>query len=239
MNKSHANGRLINWTGYLAITCVILLPVSVLTVRAGQWQPGLLLYAMACLGSLLVVLLSAVLFMLPKFAHARAAIGKNILFALPGALLLLTVLGSRGSLPPIHDITTDTDAPPEFITAEQERGPAANSLEIVAETIAAQREAYPQLKTLRTVLTIDDAFTRALEIASELGWRVYHQNRSTGIIEAVDTTGIMGFKDDVVIRVRGDAAGTKIDLRSVSRVGVGDLGANAARIEKFQTAFAR
>lgn len=238
MNAGQPTSRLVNWAGYLAITFVILLPVSVLAVRSGQWQPGLLLYAIACLGSMLVLLLSAVLIFLPKFANVRASVAKNMVFALPGAVLLLSLLGG-GNVPPIHDITTDTDTPPEFITAAQQRGPDANSLEIVAATITAQQAGYPQIKTLRSVLTVDDAFTRALEIASEMGWEVYHENSSTGIIEAVATTGIMGFKDDVVIRVRSDSAGTKVDLRSVSRVGESDLGANAARIEKFQAAFSR
>ena len=84
---------------------------------------------------------------------------------------------------------------------------------------------------------VADLRTRALEVAGELGWEVYFKDQSAGIIEAVDTTAIMAFWDDVVIRVLGDAQGTKLDLRSVSRVGVGDLGANAARIRAFQQAF--
>ena len=150
---------------------------------------------------------------------------------------MLSLLGN-GDVPQIHDITTDINDPPQFVTAERERGEGANSLEIKPDFIEQQTRAYPDLKALRTVLSQEDAFTRALEIAGSLGWQVYYQNRNTGIIEAVEVTRIMAFKDDVIIRVRTDAAGTKLDLRSVSRVGLGDLGANAARIEKFQAAFA-
>jgi len=237
MNNKTLPPRLITWTGYLALTFILLLPIAVITVRAGQWQSGLGLYALASLGSVLILLIAVILLLMPRFAPWRANIGKSALLALPGALLILSVLGTRGNLPPIHDITTDVIDPPEFVTAEKERGENANPLTIKPDYIEQQKAAYPDLQALRTVLSEEDAFTRALEVASALGWRVYHENRTTGIIEAVDTTGIMAFKDDVVIRVRTDAAGTKLDLRSVSRVGVGDLGANAKRIRAFQTAF--
>ena len=62
-------------------------------------------------------------------------------------------------------------------------------------------------------------------------------NQLQGLIEAVDTTAIMAFKDDIVIRLRSDGEGTVIDLRSVSRVGVGDIGANAKRIKGFMQLF--
>lgn len=239
MNNNTTRPRLVTWAGYLAITCLILLPVAVLTVRSGQWQPGLMLYALASLGSLLVLLLSVVQVLLPKLSAWRPAIAKNLLLALPGALLILSVLGTRGNLPPIHDITTDVQDPPAFVTAAKERGPDANSLAVKPDFIEQQKAAYPDLATLRSVLSADDAFTRALEVASGLGWEVYHENRGTGVIEAVDTTGMMGFKDDIVIRVRSTATGSALDLRSVSRVGVGDLGANAARIRAFQEEFVK
>ena len=86
-------------------------------------------------------------------------------------------------------------------------------------------------------MAIDDAFDRALAVAADLGWEVYHQDRNAGIIEAVDTTAIMAFRDDVVIRLRTNADGTLVDLRSVSRVGIGDIGANAKRIRAFQQTF--
>ena len=84
---------------------------------------------------------------------------------------------------------------------------------------------------------MDEAFNRALQTAADLGWEVYHQDREAGVIEAVATTRIMGFKDDVVIRVRGSHDGAQVDLRSVSRVGEGDIGANAKRIRAFLEAF--
>jgi uncharacterized protein (DUF1499 family) len=121
--------------------------------------------------------------------------------------------------------------------AEQQRGAGANALVIDQEVIALQQAAYPDLQTLTTTQSMDDAFDRALQVATDLGWEIYHQDRNAGVIEAVDTTAIMAFKDDIVIRVRTNAQGTLVDLRSVSRVGEGDIGANAKRIRAFSEAF--
>ena len=237
MNQQSKTPGVVNWLGYLAITFALLLPVAVLTVRAGSWQEGLLLYALSCLGCSILVLLAVVLLVLPRFAPWRSGLAWRASLTLPGTLLLLTVFSSRGDYPPIHDITTDFQDPLTFTQAEQQRGASANSLEIDKDATAQQQTAYPDLQTLRSTLSIDAAFDRALQVASDMGWEVYHQDRNAGVIEAVDTTSIMAFKDDIIIRVRSNAQGTLLDLRSVSRVGIGDIGANAKRIRSFQHQF--
>jgi uncharacterized protein (DUF1499 family) len=216
----------------------LLLPVSVLTVRSGAWQQGLLLYALSCLGCVLILGLCGVLLLLPRYANTRGAILGRMLVALPGAVLLISLLAGRGDYPPIHDVTTDIKDPPVFTMAMEQRPESANSLEIDPQAISAQQEAYPDVQTIRTSLDIEAAFDRALAVAGDLGWDIYHQDRNAGVIEAVETTEIMAFKDDIVIRLRSNAQGTKVDLRSVSRVGIGDIGANAKRIRAFQQAFA-
>ena len=237
MPQAKQTSTLVNWLGYLAITLLLVLPLSVLTVRAGAWQQGLLLFALCCLGSLLLLALAGLLLLIPKYAEMRKGIALRMLAALPGSILLVSLMAGRGDYPPIHDITTDTDDPPRFVTAEKQRGEGSNPLDVKAETIAAQREAYADLQTLVTDRSIEDAFDHALAVAADQGWEVYHQDRNAGVIEAVDTTAIMAFKDDIVIRLRTNADGTLVDIRSVSRVGVSDLGANAARIRAFQQAF--
>jgi|AntAceMinimDraft_5_1070358.scaffolds.fasta_scaffold01589_6 uncharacterized protein (DUF1499 family) len=227
---------LVKWAGYLAITFLVILPLAVITVRSGGWEQGLLLYAIACFGSTLLVLLSIVLMLLPRFATWRKNIARVALCALPGTLLLLSLL-SGGGAPRIHDVTTDTQKPPIFVTAEQQRGAGANSLAIDQDVIAQQEVAFPDLQTLTSAQPVDQVFDRAVQVATDLGWEIYHQDRNAGVIEAVDTTAVMAFKDDIVIRVRTNAEGTLIDLRSVSRVGEGDLGANAKRIRAFGEAF--
>jgi uncharacterized protein (DUF1499 family) len=238
MTKTNTPGALINWTGYIAVKLLLLLPVSVLTVRSGAWQQGLLLYALSCLGCVLVLGLCGVLLLLPRYANTRGAILGRMLVALPGAVLLISLLAGRGDYPPIHDVTTDIKDPPVFTMAMAQRPEGANSLEIDPQAISAQQEAYPDVQTIRTSLDIEAAFDRALAVAGDLGWDIYHQDRNAGVIEAVETTAIMAFKDDIVIRLRSNAQGTKVDLRSVSRVGIGDIGANAKRIRAFQQAFA-
>jgi len=237
MNQVNKAPGLVNWIGYLAITLLLTLPLAVLTVRSGAWQEGLLLYAISCLGATLLLALSVILLLLPRFATWRKAIAGRALFALPGALLFLSLAGSRGDYPPIHDITTDLADPPVFTRAAELRGARSNPLEIDEEAIIAQGKAYPDVQTLRTDLPIDATFERALQVAREMGWEIYHQDLNAGVIEAVDTTAIMAFKDDVVIRVRSNAQGTLLDLRSVSRVGIGDIGANAKRIRAFLQRF--
>jgi uncharacterized protein (DUF1499 family) len=227
---------LIKWVGYLAITLLVILPISVMTVRSGGWQQGLMLYAIACFGSALLVLLSIVLLLLPRFSNWRKGISQRAIIALPGTVLLLSLL-SVGSSPTIHDITTDTQDPPTFVMAVEQRGTDTNPLDVDQEVIAQQQAAYPDIQTLTIALPADPTFDLALQVAEELGWEVYNEDRNAGLIEAVDTTAVMQFKDDIVIRVRTSAEGTLLDLRSVSRVGLGDMGTNAKRIRAFTEAF--
>jgi uncharacterized protein (DUF1499 family) len=237
MTQQNVPPRLLNWVAYIGITFTLLLPIAVLTVRSGAWQPGLGLYALACLGSALLIILCMVLLLLPRFSPWRRSLWLRALIVLPGTLLLFSLLTTGGKYPPIHDITTDTENPPSFSAAAGERGEGANPLDIDGQTITQQQEAYPDIKTLQSALSVEDAFNRSLEIANSLQWEVYHQDRAAGVIEAVATTGTMAFKDDVVIRISDNNSGSLVDLRSVSRVGVGDIGANALRIRAFRKAF--
>ena len=139
------------------------------------------------------------------------------------------------SVPPIHDITTDLEDPPAFEAVLPLRADAPNPAEYGGDSIAAmQREGYPELSSLTVALPPDQAFDRALESAREMGWDIVAAEPAEGRIEATDTTFWFGFKDDVVIRV-ADArdAGSRIDVRSVSRVGRSDVGTNAERIREY------
>lgn len=228
---------LVSWLGYLAITFLLILPLSVLTIRAGGWQQGLLLYAISCSGAAILLIFSLWLMMFRGYAPWRSQIAARAAINLPGALLLLAMTLGSGDYPRIHDITTNPDNPPEFSAAYKQRGDGSNSLRIKPESLALQREAYPDLQTIVTQIPIDQAFDQAAATAEAMGWEIYYRDPNEGIIEAVDTTEIMAFRDDIVIRVRSNASGTLIDLRSVSRVGRGDLGANAERIRNFTRQF--
>lgn len=136
--------------------------------------------------------------------------------------------------PPIHDITTDTQNPPEFVAIVPLRRDAPNPVEYAGEeTAEAQRDFYPGLYPIITNLTYDEAYDRALATAREMPWRLVGESREEGRIEAYDKLAWFGFIDDVVIRVDTAEAGSRIDIRSKSRIGRGDLGVNAKRIRAY------
>lgn len=142
------------------------------------------------------------------------------------------VVSARGT-PPIHDITTDPDDPPSFVAILPLRASAANPPEYGGAQVAdRQRAAYPDVKPLVLQMDAGRAFDRAMTVVRDLGWDVVADDKSSGRIEAVDTTFWFGFKDDVVVRVREEAGRARIDVRSKSRVGVGDVGTNARRVRE-------
>jgi uncharacterized protein (DUF1499 family) len=136
-------------------------------------------------------------------------------------------------VPPIHDITTDLDKPPEFQAIVPLRADAPNTLERPPMLVQQQREGYPDLAPLTLPLPPDRVFNRALDVAGRMGWEVVASDQPSGRIEAIDTTRWFGFKDDVVVRVTPWGSGTRVDVRSVSRVGRSDVGTNASRIRDF------
>lgn len=138
------------------------------------------------------------------------------------------------SLPPIHDVTTDTQDPPRFIKAVGLRKDAGNPVAYGGELVALiQQRSYPEIRPLRLGLAPGEAFALALDTAGKLGWDVTASVPEKGRIEAVDATFWFGFKDDVVVRVTAAGEGSRVDVRSLSRVGTGDVGTNARRVKKF------
>ncbi len=138
------------------------------------------------------------------------------------------------SIPRIHDITTDTIDPPSFVDILPLRKNAANKPEYEGgKTAALQEKAYPDIKPLLLTVTADEAFDRSAAVARSMGWKIVTADKKNGRIEATATTFWMGFKDDIVIRVAKSGDGSRVDIRSESRVGIGDFGTNAVRIKAF------
>lgn len=136
--------------------------------------------------------------------------------------------------PPIHDITTDVANPPTFSAILPLRAGAPNPPDYGGPEIAAQqRAAYPDLSPVILPLPPGSAFRLAAAAARDLGWEVVSSDSAAGRIEATATTWWFGFKDDVVVRVSPDPQGSRVDVRSVSRVGRGDVGTNARRVRSF------
>lgn len=137
-------------------------------------------------------------------------------------------------LPPIHDISTDTVEPPAFVAVLALRANSSNSAEYGGKAIAAQQHsAYPDIAPLHLAMTPVAAFEAALSAARASGWELVDTQPQQGRIEATATTLWFGFKDDVVIRMRQEGDGTRVDVRSLSRVGQSDVGANAKRIRAY------
>ena len=139
--------------------------------------------------------------------------------------------------PPMHDITTDTVNPPMFVAVipVREAAHAANPpMYFAAENAARQLAAYPDITTIVMQAPADQVFAKAEATAKDMGWEIVASVPAEGRIEATATTGWIGFKDDVVIRIVNAGAETHVDLRSKSRVGRGDAGMNANRIRAFR-----
>jgi uncharacterized protein (DUF1499 family) len=137
-------------------------------------------------------------------------------------------------LPKIHDITTDTKNPPLFMALLALRKNAPNPPEYGGKEVALkQHEAYPDIKPLFLRIPPDRAFDRALSVCRRMGWDIVSANKGELRIEATDTTFWFGFKDDIVVRITPVDEGSRIDVRSLSRVGLSDVGTNDRRILKF------
>jgi hypothetical protein len=156
--------------------------------------------------------------------------------------LIVTAINVNGMRsmggPPIHDISTDTADPPQFVdvVALRKAAGATNPPGYSAEESAAkQAEAYPDIRTVVVQAPAAQVFEQARTAAEDMGWEIVAAMPAEGRIEATATTAWIGFKDDVVIRIREAGGETRVDVRSKSRVGRGDVGMNARRIRAFMS----
>jgi len=225
----------------LAVVAALLLLSAGPGTRFGLWEfgTGFLLMRWAFFGGVAAVLLAIVLLVVPTTRRAAAPmLAAAVLIGALTAWVPWNGLQTVRSLPFIHDITTDTEDPPVFVAVLPLRADAANPPAYPGEEVAQQqREAYPEVQPILTQLSAAEAFDRAENVARELGWEIVTTVPQDGRIEATDTTFWFGFKDDIVIRVRPTAEGSRVDIRSKSRVGRSDVGANAARIRDFMAGF--
>ena len=167
---------------------------------------------------------------------AGAALVLNALVAAPPLYLFM----QARSLPLIHDISTDMHDPPQFVAIAPLRSGAPNPMDYDPANAAEQQRAYPDIAPLVLPgMPPAQAVAHAERAARAMGWDVVSVLPQEGRLEATDSTPLLGFKDDIVVRVRESAAesgqgpGSVVDVRSVSRVGLSDIGTNAKRIRAF------
>jgi uncharacterized protein (DUF1499 family) len=198
----------------LSALAVLSLASSSLGTRGRWWhfRAGLGLFALSGLLGALALFFGVIAWTRGSMVGAGAAITGAIVLIGP----LTAAIGAVGK-PMIHDISTDQ--------------------ELLDENVAAkQREAYPDIKPLLLEVPPTEAFSRARAAATKLGWQIVSARPEDGIIEATDQTGWFGFIDDVTVRIRPSNGGSRIDVRSTSRVGKSDVGMNAKRIREFMAA---
>jgi uncharacterized protein (DUF1499 family) len=223
----------------LALIAVLMLPLAGIGYRLGLWdfRPGLTVFRWAAYAGLAAAVLSLVGLFLSRPGSTR----RGFPLAVTGLIVGLVATWIPWQwwqvvkrVPMIHDITTDTETPPVFVAILPLRANAPNSADYEGPELAAQqRTGYPDLGPLTLQLPPAQAFAHALETARAMGWEIVASEPVEGRIEATDTTFWFGFKDDVVVRVKPDGNGSRIDVRSVSRVGRSDVGKNARRITEY------
>lgn len=231
---------------WMALVLIAFYPLAIFAARLDimHFSNSFLIFIIAALLGFVVLVLSVL-----KLPQKREGEASSLIVAIVLTLLPLMVLGNSivkaKSVPFIHDITTDTVNPPQFVAAQSERDEGDHPVEYAGDEVAQlQLAGYPDLKTLELSEPVDQVFPKALAIVEDLGWNVLASNdkQAPYTIEAVATSLLFGFEDDIVIRLTPFTtpeqnvdmpAKTRVDVRSMSRVGKSDLGANAARIQDF------
>jgi uncharacterized protein (DUF1499 family) len=158
-----------------------------------------------------------------------------LVLALVAVAYPLSEIQKGARLPRIHDITTDPVDPPNFVDIAPLRQDAPNGEVYGGEKVAQlQATAYPDIAPIILPLAPEAAFEKARAAVAKLGWHIVAAVPDAGRLEATDTTIWFRFPLDIVIRIRPDGEGSRVDVRSVSRIGDADRGANAARIRAFR-----
>ena len=228
------NNQIPKITFILGLIAILLLFAAPLGTRFGFYS---FFKAFMLLRICVFVGLATIIVALVSMIFIRNYIGFTVLGLLLGLIAAGIILNNfriGKSLPRINDITTDIKNPPLYVAIIPLRKNAMNKIEYGGPEYAKKQEAgYPDIKTIYSKLNKEDAFLKAFSIAKSLGWEMIADNLDAGRIEAVATSFWYGFKDDIVIRIQAEKNGSKIDIRSKSRVGRGDFGVNAKRIRKF------
>jgi uncharacterized protein (DUF1499 family) len=223
----------------LAVVAALVLMLAGFGSRWGWWhfRTGFILLAWGAYGGLAASALSLIGVIGAVWTRAWRIGG----VALLGLLIGIAVAAvpwqwqhAAGRVPAIHDITTDLEHPPGFVDVLPLRANAPNPASYGGAAVAAQqRAAYPDLTPLIIELPPAQVYALALAVARDMGWGIVAAVPAEGRIEATDTTFWFGFTDDIVVRITPVEGGSRIDVRSVSRVGRSDVGTNARRIHTY------
>jgi uncharacterized protein (DUF1499 family) len=227
-----------SWSLRISLLALLLLVLGPLLAFVGI-LPGfqaLLVFASAALVGMVAIVAGIVSAVRGRVAPGLTAVALGFL----ALFAVLTPAFAGGGKPPINDISTDRQDVPAFTHARTLPENAGRDLGYSQEFTPVVEQFYPDLKSLKLAEPPDAVFARAVELArAQPGWTVTHVDTQARTLEGVAETRVFRFRDDFVVRVRPEeGGGARVDMRSKSRVGRGDLGANAARIHAFLQALA-
>jgi uncharacterized protein (DUF1499 family) len=228
------------WARWFALFALAVAVLAVILVRGGFVEaiPGVIVLLGALLIAAIGIVLAFAAFVV-IWINGNPGLGRGVTALFVGAALLAypAYLAAQSyRLPALTDVTTDPADPPGFEAVARLRPRDANPTDYSGVDAAQkQRAAYPDVAPLQLDATPQEAYDTALDVMTKRRWRVVdarapQAGRRDGRIEAVARTTIMGFRDDVVVRVRASSGGSRIDVRSASRYGTRDFGSNAKRI---------
>src|ERR1700761_7484546 len=242
--QSEPVSGLATWARNLAVFSVIAVVVSILIVRFGflEMKPAIATFfgALGCAALSILIGLAgfAAIWQNGTRGMARILLAFAIDAVIPPSPAYLA--WQYRKLPPIHDITTDAIDPPRFEALARLRSGEGANTAVYAGLYSAeqQRQAYPDIEPIQAEIPAERAYALALALVNKRKWTVIDERppqppRRIGRIEAAARTPIMGFREDVSIRVVADGEDSRVDIRSSSRYFESDLGSNAARITKF------
>ncbi len=226
--------RVALWGGGFAIVAAVTGPLF----SYFEIVPPMIGFAVLALGLLaaIIALISGLIALLRGGPSSRGTAFGGLVpsFLVLGGIVVPMSCG--GSVPRINDITTDTVNPPAFTQAARLEENRGRDLSYPGDSFAAQQRAgYGEIEPLKLAMDPGTAFGRVFAAANQVEtWEITLADPGRRVIEGVDTTRLFRFKDDFVIEVRpDDGGGSLVHMRSKSRVGKGDIGANAARIRDF------
>ena len=242
-------GRLTGLAALLCFGAVAVALVAAIGTGRGAWdyRAGLSLLRYTFFAAALGVVLAIIAAFVARRASPKLAMLNLLAIVVAGAFVAFVgnQVRTARSVPAIHDISTDLDDWPRFyrltVRADNlESIPDMGRADLAAlppreRWRAIHREHYGDIATIRVPWSVAETVARARALAEQRGWEIVTTDPAQGILEAVDTSFFFRFKDNVVLRVRpaGEGSGSLVDMRSLSRVGVSDVGVNARRVRDF------
>jgi uncharacterized protein (DUF1499 family) len=230
--------RIASWFGKFSPSCVL---AGLLGIHIGVIPPlgGFLIFQLGLLAALFAIGFGIAGVIATRSDTEGLERSKAWLGLASGSVMFTLTIGLAGAglgSPPINDITTDLEDPPRFASPADVPDFEGRDRSYPSDFVEVVRTSYADLGPTRLPIDQKAAFDLGVRTAESLGWEIVHRDAAAGTFDARETTRVFKFVDDITVRVRADGSDSIIDVRSKSRDGRGDLGANAKRIRSYQSA---